>query len=65
MPTLNPSVRRDIAIVALGDEAENDLTFYSSLHQQKDEQAMAQDQADINHNTDEPDFSESWPAGIL
>ena len=57
VPTLHPSARRDIAIVALGDEAEKHLTFYSSLHQQKDEQVRAQDQATINPYTEEPDFS--------
>ena len=33
VPSLHPSARRsrDIAIVALGDEAEKHLTFYSSL----------------------------------
>ena len=59
IPTLNPSVRREIAIVALGDEAETNLSFYSSLHQQNDEQVRAQDQSYINPITDEPDFSES------
>ena len=59
IPTLNPSVRRDTAIIALGDEAQKDLTFYSSLHQQKDEQAQAQDQATVNPHTEEPDFSAS------
>ena len=44
VPTLNLSVRRDIAIVALGDEAETNLLFYISLHQQNNEQVRAQDQ---------------------
>ena len=59
VPTLNPSVRRDTAIIALGDEAEKDLTFYSSLHQQRDEQAGAKDQATVNPCIEEPDFSAS------
>ena len=59
VPTLNPSVRRDIAIVALGSEAEDDLVFYSSLHQQKNEKLSTQDQAPINPDTYEPDFTQS------
>ena len=45
--------------MALGDEEENYLTFYSSLNQQKDEQVRTKDQAAINSNMEEPDFSKS------
>lgn len=57
IPTLNPSVRREVAIVALGGEAETNLSFYSSLHQQNNERVMAQDQTYNNHPI--TDFSES------
>ena len=57
VPTLYPSVRRDIAIVALGNEVESNLSFYSSLHQQHDEQVKAQNQSGTNPVTNEPDLS--------
>ena len=57
IPTLYPSVRRDIATLALGNEADRDLSFYSSLHQQHDKQINAQNQSDTNPVTDEPDLS--------
>ena len=60
IPTLNPSVRREIAIVALGDEAETNLSFYSSLHQQNNEQVRAQDQSYINPIIDNKELLGSY-----
>ena len=54
VPTVNPSVRRNFAILALGDDAEKDISFYSSLHQQM---YGVPDQEVTNPKPDEPDFS--------
>ena len=56
IPTLHPSMRRDIAIVALGEQAEKDLAFYSSLHQQENEKSVSNTTTTPN-TTDEPDFT--------
>ena len=58
IPTLHPSMRRDIAIVALGEQAEKDLAFYSSLHQQENEKSVSNTTTTPN-TTDEPDFTRS------
>ena len=61
VPTLYPSVRRDIATLALGNEAERYLSFYSSLHQQHNEKINAENPSDANPATNEPDLStSSW-----
>ena len=56
VPTVNPSVRRNFAILALGDDAEKDISFYSSLRQQK---YSVPDQEATNLETNEPDFTKS------
>ena len=56
IPTLHPSMRRDIAIVALGEQAEKDLAFYYSLHQQENEKSVSNTTTTPN-TTDEPDFT--------
>ncbi len=35
VPTLHPSLRQDIAILALGNKASKSIEFYSSLHEGK------------------------------
>lgn len=56
VPSVNPSVRRNFAILALGNDAEKDISFYSSLHQQV---YSAPDQEVTNPKPGEPDFSKS------
>lgn len=38
--TLNPSLRQEIAFLALGGKARQDTIFYSSLHETEPRQAM-------------------------
>ena len=47
IPTLSSTTRQQLAVIAVGSRAVQDLNFYSSLHQKKQEQSLCQNDTSL------------------
>ena len=60
IPSMFPEKRRELAMIALGDKAVQDLSYYSSLHQKADESFKCQSTVDCVEETAFDFSSNSW-----
>ena len=60
IPSMFPEKRRELAMIALGDKAVQDLSYYSSLHQKADEFFKCQSTIDRVEETTVDFSSNSW-----
>ena len=59
VPTLNPSLRQEIGFIAMGETVNQDMKFYSSLHEGADTKKLAEIHSKYSNDTS--DFTgSSW-----
>ena len=57
IPTLSSTTRQQLAVIAVGSRAVQDLNFYSSLHQKKQEQSLCQNDTSLSCDRNSLDFT--------